>query len=63
MPQAEKGVRGKGRQPLSPPSAGEHGERDQRSESQLTGLINTTPLIVPYPQIYAPKQNVAQRSL
>jgi len=38
MPLAKKGMRGKGRQPLSPPSA-ERPEREQRSESKLTGLM------------------------
>jgi len=32
MPLAEKGVRGKGRQPLSPPQHTEPLERDERSE-------------------------------
>jgi hypothetical protein len=31
MPLAEKGVRGKGRQPLSPPQLTEAPERDERS--------------------------------
>ena len=34
MPLAEKGVRGKGRQPLSPPQHTVTPERDQRSEPQ-----------------------------
>jgi hypothetical protein len=32
MPLAEKGVRGKGRQPLSPPQHTAASEREQRSE-------------------------------
>jgi hypothetical protein len=39
----ERGV-GKGAQPLSPHQRWRGPERDQRSESQLNGLINTTPL-------------------
>ena len=34
MPLAEKGVRGKGRQPLSPPQHTVDPERDQRSEQR-----------------------------
>ena len=34
---------------MSPPSAGENLERDQRSESQLTRLINATPSIEGFP--------------
>lgn len=40
MPQARKGVWGKGRQPLSRLSSQSRG-REQRSKSGLTGLINT----------------------
>ena len=43
MPLAEKGVRGKGRQPLSPPSTGETRSAISALDSQLTGLINTAP--------------------
>jgi hypothetical protein len=43
VPLAEKGVRGKGRQPLSPHQHTVSPEREQRSDSQLTRLINTTP--------------------
>jgi len=35
MPVAEKGVRGKGRQPLSPPSAGETGARSAQNLSTM----------------------------
>jgi hypothetical protein len=35
MPLAEKGARGKGRQPLSPPSARRSPEREQRSDQDF----------------------------
>jgi hypothetical protein len=45
MPLAEKGVQGKGAAALVPAQRWKDPERDQRSDSQMTGSINTTPLV------------------
>ena len=43
MPLAEKGVRGKGAAALVPAQGCRDRERDQGSESQLTGFVKITP--------------------